>query len=98
MTAVSAFSARASGVQELWQAAALAQLGDLQLDTAGPRVPGAIAITVAAVQPLGRLLVVAGAAAPVDVELHQALRHELHHLAQHVDVGPLLGEVSQCQS
>ena len=25
--------------------------------------------------------------APLDVELHQPLGHELHHLAQHVDVG-----------
>src|SRR5664280_3924153 len=34
----------------------------------------------------------------LDVELHQALGHELHHLAQHVDVGSLLGELGKCHS
>ena len=68
----------------------------LELDVAGGRVPGAVAVDIAAVQPLRRLLVVAGAAAPFDIEFHQALDHELHHLAQPVDVGPLLGEFGQC--
>src|SRR6185436_18184618 len=36
--------------------------------------------------------------ASLDVELHQPLGHELHHLAQHVDVGSLLGELGQCHS
>src|SRR5664280_1287046 len=89
---------RAPRLQELGEVAALAQLGDLQLDTAGARVPRSLAVAVAAVQPLGGLLVVAGTAALLDVELHQALGHELHHLAQHVDVGSLLGELGKCHS
>ena len=44
----------------------------------------------AAVEPLRRLLAAAGSAAVFGVELHQALGHELHYLAQHVDVGPFL--------
>ncbi len=32
----------------------------------------------------------------LDIELHQALGHELHHLAQYVDVGYLPGELGQC--
>src|SRR5205814_10206006 len=78
---------RAPRLQELGEVAALAQLGDLQLDAAGTRVPRALAVAVAAVDPLGALLVIAGAATPFDIELHEALGHELHHLAQHVDVG-----------
>src|SRR6185436_18224512 len=46
----------------------------------------------------GVLLVVAGAAARFDIELHQALGHELNHLAQHIDVGSLLGKLGQCHS
>ncbi len=56
------------------------------------------AVAVAAVQPLGALLVVVSAAAPFNIDLHQALDHELHHLAQLVDAGSLLGEFSQCHS
>src|SRR5205814_10045753 len=89
---------RAPRLQELGEVAALAQLGDLQLDAAGTRVPRALAVAVAAVDPLGALLVIAGAATPFDIELHEALGHELHHLAQHVDVGSLLGEFGQCHS
>jgi len=85
-------------LQELGEVAALAQLGDLQLDAARARVPRALAVAVAAVDSLGTLLVVAGAAARFDIELHQALGHELNHLAQHVDVGSLLGKLGQCHS
>src|SRR5207237_1156665 len=84
--------------QERREVAALAELGDLQLNAASARVPGALAVAVAAVQALRRLLVVAGAAARLDVQLHQPLGHELHYLAQHVDVGSLLGELGQCHS
>ncbi len=38
------------------------------------------------------------ATARVHIEFHQALGHELHHLAQHVDVGSLLGELGRCDS
>jgi len=89
---------RPAGLQELGEVAALAQLRDLQLDAAGAGVPHPLSIAVPAVQPLGVLLVVAGAAAPLDVDLHELLSHELHHLAQHVDVGALLGEFGQCDS
>jgi hypothetical protein len=34
------------------------------------------------------VLIVGGSVAVFGAELHQALGHELHHLAQHVDVGP----------
>jgi len=84
----------APGFKELGRVAALTQLGDLQLDAAGTGVPGAFAVAVAAVEALGGiLLVVGGAAAALDIEFHQALGHELHHLAQDVDVGSLLGKL-----
>lgn len=53
----------------------------------------AFSVAVAAVDALGAFLVVAGAAAGFNVEFHETLGHELHHLAQHVDVGSLLGEL-----
>ena len=60
----------------------MAQLGKLGLDAAGSRC---------GCSSIGYFLVVPGAAAPVDVEVPQLLRDELHHLAQHVVDGDLLG-------
>lgn len=51
-----------AGLRELrGGVAALAHLGDLQLEAAGGRVSGALAVPVASVQSLGVVLVVAGA-------------------------------------
>ena len=55
--------------------------------------PRRVPVAVAAVDALGALLVIAGAAAGFNIEFHEALGHELHHLAQHVDFGSLLGEL-----
>ena len=68
------------------------QLGDFEGDRARAGVPLAFAVAAAAVEALGTLLVVAGAAAALDIEIHQSLGHELHHLAQHVDIGALVSE------
>jgi len=54
---------RAPRLQELGEVAALAQLGDLQLDAAGPSVPDALAVAFAAVEALGGILLVVGGAA-----------------------------------
>jgi hypothetical protein len=70
------------------EVAPLPQLGDLQIDRAGARLPAAIAIAVAGVLALDAALAVARAAAPFNVGFHQPLRDELQQLAQHVDVGP----------
>ena len=40
----------------------------------------------------------AGAAEAVGIEFHDALGHELHHLAQPIDVSPLFGELGKCDS
>ena len=47
---------------------------------------------VAAVQTLGGLLVIVGTTASLDIDIHEALSHELHHLAQHVDIGAFVGQ------
>ena len=56
-------------------------------------MPRSCVEAVAAVDVFDRFLVVAGAAASVYIKLHQALGSELHHLAQYVDAGSLLGEL-----
>lgn len=56
-------------------------------------MPRSCVEAVAAVDVFDRFLVVAGAAASVYIKLHQALGYELHHLAQYVDAGSLLGEL-----
>jgi hypothetical protein len=77
-------------LQEAGEVAAAAQLGDAQLDRAGPRLPVAIAIAVAVVRPLGAALAVRGAGEATDLELHQPLRGEADHLAQEIGVRALL--------
>lgn len=62
-----------------WQAALPASQGfKLGVSTGIARVPRPILAAVAAVQPFGVVLVVAGAEARLDVDLHQALGYELH--------------------
>ena len=40
----------------------------------------------------------AGAAAPLDIHVHQALGHKLHHLAQHIDIRALFSKLGKCHS
>ena len=71
---------------------ALAQLGDAQLDRAGPRLPVPVAIAVALGEPVGGALAKAGAGLGADLHLHQPLGGEGDHVAQNVGVGGLLHE------
>ena len=99
MTAARGLLGSAPGLEEGGVVAALAQLGNAQLNGAGPGLPGTIPVAIAAVQTLSRvLLVIAGTAQGVDLHFHQALGGELHHLAQHVDIGAFLGKLGQCDS
>ena len=89
---------RASWLQEGGVVAALAQFGHAQPHRAGACLPRTITVAVAAVQALRVLLVVAGTAKCLGFHVHQALSGELHHLAQHVHIGALLGQLGQCHS
>jgi hypothetical protein len=77
-------------LQETRKIAALAQLGDAQLDRAGPRLPVALAVAVALGEPLGGLLAIARAGQSRDLQLHQALGRKADHLAQQIGIGALL--------
>ena len=82
-------------LQEAREVAALAQLGDAQLDRAGAGLPVAVAVAVALGQPLGALLAVAGAGQLADLQLHQPLGGKADHLAQQIGVGGLLHQRPQ---
>lgn len=69
-------------------------LARLDLGGVNPKA-GPVALDLA-VQALGALFVVASAAPPLDFNRHGVLGHELHHLAQQINVGALLGELGQC--
>ncbi len=43
----------------------------------------------------GIFLVIAGAAAAFTIHVHQALGHELNHLAQHIDISALVSKFEQ---
>jgi hypothetical protein len=62
----------------------LAQLRQRELDRADPCVPVALAVAVAAVDPLRRALAVAGAADSIGVCAHQRLRELLDHRPQQI--------------
>src|SRR5262249_19671018 len=79
-------------LQEGRKIAALAQLGDAQLDRAGTRLPVAVAIAVALGATLSALLTITGAGEAFDFQLHQALRRKADHLAQEIGVGGLLDQ------
>ena len=74
-------------LQEAREVAALADLRDLQLDLARPRVPPPRPIAVAMRRAiLGPALTVLGADQLGDLGLHQLARDRLHRLADHVPV------------
>ena len=87
-----------AGFQERREVAPRAKLRDLEIDAAGARVPGAVAVAVATVRALGTAFAEGRATAALDVHLHHALGDVLDHLAQEVRVGPLLSELGQCHS
>jgi hypothetical protein len=88
MTAASAFSAIGRG-EEGGVVAALAQLRDAQLDRPRARLPGAVAIAVAVIDP-GLAGPVRSAGEALNLELHQALRGKANHLAQQLGIRALL--------
>ena len=85
----------AARLQEAREVAALAQLGDAQLDRAGARLPVAVAVAVALGQPLRALLAIAGAGQAAHLQLHQPLGGKADHLAQQIGVGGLLHQRAQ---
>lgn len=85
MTAVKTFSAVRLRSRNF--GTALALFGNPQSTTSGTGIPMAFAVAVAAVGAFRACFVVVGAASPLDVHVHEALCHKLHHLAQHIDIG-----------
>ena len=80
---------QAARLQEDREVAALAQLGDAQLDRAGACLPQPVPVAVALVDPLRAALAMGGAGQPLDLQLHQALGSEADHFAQKIGVGAL---------
>jgi hypothetical protein len=73
-------------LQEAGKVAALAQLGDGQLDRADPGVPVAGPIAIAVGDSLQAALTQLGADLCADLGLHQLLSHPGHALQQHIGV------------
>ena len=73
----------------------LPQLRDLQLDRAGPRLPGPVAVAVAVGDTIRRALAVPGAGQALDLQCHQPLGREADHLAKQIGVGALLQKRAQ---
>jgi hypothetical protein len=69
------------GFEKARKIRALAQLGDTQLHRSGARLPVAVAIAVALIDPLGRAFAMGGPRQRADLHLHQALGGEADHLA-----------------
>jgi hypothetical protein len=67
-------------LQEAGKIAAGAQLGDAQLDRAGPRLPDPVAVAVALGAAFEALLAVSRAGQRADLHLHQPLGGKADHL------------------
>src|SRR4029077_418235 len=72
------------------EVAALAQLGDAQLDRPGARLPNPVSIAIAVIDAVGAAFAMRGTDEAFDLQLHQALRGKPHHLAQQIGVRTLL--------
>ncbi len=72
--------------QPVGEVAALPQLGDGEVDRAGPGVPRPRPVAVAAVRAFIGSLAVRGAADRVGLLAHHPLAEELHHLSQQVRI------------
>jgi hypothetical protein len=78
------------GSRKAREVAALAQLGDAQLDRAGAGFPRPVAIAVALVEPIRIARTVRRAGQALNLNLHQPLRGKSHHLAQKIGIRALL--------
>jgi len=78
---------RPAGLQELGEAAAFAQLGDLHVNPARARLPRSAPISVSMVDPLGAALVRPRPTELIDVQRHEAVGDEPEHLGQQLGVG-----------
>jgi hypothetical protein len=81
--------------EESGEIAAGAQLGNAQLDAAGPRLPGPVAIAVALGPAVNALFAIRRAGKRPDLQLHQPLGGNGHHLAQDSGIGGLLSQALQ---
>ena len=77
------------GFEEVREVAALAQLGDAQLDGAGAGVPAAAVVAIAKGEPIRGALTMGSAGVGPDLQLHQALGSEADHLAEQIGVRAL---------
>ena len=82
-------------LQEAREVASLPQLRDLQLDRAGPRLPGPVAVAVAMGDTIRRALAVPGAGQALNLQCHQPLGREADHLAKQIGIGALLQKRAQ---
>ena len=80
-------------LQEWREIGALPQFGNAQAQRPEPRVEGAVAITVAVIEPLDRALVPPGPDQPLDIGLHQDLQHCLRHGSQEISIAALLQQL-----
>jgi hypothetical protein len=77
---------------------ALPELGDLEIDAAGTRLPRSVAIAVPLIDPLGRALAMGRARQRLDLDCHETLGSKGQELAHEVRVGALLKQFEQCLS
>ena len=102
MTAVSAFSAvrlrSPARLEERWEVAAAAELGNVELDPARARLPAPLAVAVALRLTLRIARAVRRSGSRVHFGLHQPFGSQGEHRAHEVAVGTLLDQRDQGQS
>src|SRR5262245_23029256 len=87
-----------SRLQEGWKVRALPELRDRQLDRAGSRLPGPLAIAIALVHSGSGALPVGRARQSLYFQLHHAVGDEADHLPEEIFIRALLNECLQRHS
>jgi len=89
---------RAAGLEKGGEIRAAAELGNLQVDGAGARLPAAVAVAVPAIEAVGAALAVLCAAGVADFEIHKLLRDGGEQFANDIAPGPLFEKVGECDT
>ena len=89
---------RAPRLEEGREVRALAQLGDGEVNPPSARVPGALAIAVAMIEPLGAARARRRARQGLDFQVHQARGRKGQHLTHEVGISTLLDQLDKRHS
>jgi hypothetical protein len=92
------FLGRSARLEKRRKVRAAAQLRNAEINGSDTGLPETIAVTVAAVAPLGRSLTVLGAGVLLDLKLHEPLGNVAEQFTDNFVLCPLFNELGECDT